>query len=287
MLPIYAYRLTAPELGVPPAEAEPQDVAQRFYENLTAELHATAVGIAVVATAVNSLLDWRIVILPADIARFSPQTSTLKAMLTVLHGNDRLDGWFTQDLRTFLGELDAARTALDYYLDECELITPERAGMLHARLLQGLWQPLSRTAKSIVVEIERSMPVELPDLYTQNTRVVSALLTGASNGLRPCLNGEGKLYVPPLPQRRRWPRRTVLQNCVIFSAGNVQSAFVRDASAGGLGLGRVSGLKRGDKVRIEMANGRKLQGTVVWTSVGSAGVRFEQSLAPDDSLIAV
>jgi len=86
------------------------------------------------------------------------------------------------------------------------------------------------------------MPVELPDLYTQNTRVISALLTGASNGLRPCLNGDGKLYVPPLPQRRRWPRRTVLQNCVIFSAGNLQSAFVRDASAGGLGLGRVSGL---------------------------------------------
>jgi hypothetical protein len=46
-------------------------------------------------------------------------------------------------------------------------------------------------------------------------------------------------------------------------------------------------LKRGERVRIEMANGRMLHGTVAWVTGGTAGVRFDVTLPVTDSLIAI
>lgn len=287
MLANDVFRSHALQVPSPPDVAENQQGSRRLFENLACELHATAVGIAVVTTAANAILDWRTTLRPEVIARFAPEGVTLRSLLTVLQAQDGSGLRCAEELANFLDDMDMARGLLDDYLDDCDTITAQRASIVHARVLQAGWQPLCRSAKGIVVEVDHDLPVALPELFAQNTRVVSALLTGAANGLRPCLNAEGKLYVPPLPQRRRWPRRTLLQNCIIYSDGQRQNAFLRDASAGGLGLGRVTGLSRGDRVRVAMTNGRTLHGVVIWTAAGSAGVGFMHALAPDDPLIAV
>jgi hypothetical protein len=263
------------------------ETGNRLFEHLLSEVHATAVDISVVTTAVNTLNDWRTRIDPVDLARFSPHGATLRALVPILDDNRCLEQSALADLLKFLSELEAARAALDSYLDDCETISPARSATVHASLLQSIWRPLSGEARHLILRLEQTAPTTLPDLFIQNTRVVSALLAGAANGLRPCLDSDGRLYVPPLPQRRRAPRRTVLQNCVIHGEDFVQTAFVRDASAGGLGLSRISRLKRGERVRIEMANGRILHGTVAWVTGGTAGVRFDVALPVTDSLIAI
>ncbi len=232
--------------------------------------------------------DWRTPVAPGDIARFTPQTATLKALLLVLDNNHTVDGRVSAELLSFIAEVDTARAALDAYLDDCEVISPERAGLVHARLLRASWRTLALDAKRHIINLERAGPAPLSELYSQNTRIVSALLNGAGNGLKPCLDENGRLYIPPLPQRRRAPRRSVLQNCVVNGpAQMVQTGFIRDASAGGLGLGRVSGLKRGDHVRVDLANARQLHGSIAWVTGSSAGVRFDVTLKPNDNLIAV
>lgn len=263
------------------------DTGNRLFEYLLSEVHATAVGIAVVTTAVNTLNDWRTRIDPVDLARFAPHGATLRALVPVLDDNRCLEQTILTELLKFLSELESARGALECYLDDCETISPARSGTVHASLLQSIWRPLCGEARQHMLRLEQAAPSALPDLFVQNTRVVCALLSGAANGLRPCLDTDGRLYVPPLPQRRRAPRRTVLQNCVIHTEDFVQTAFVRDASAGGLGLSRVSRLKRGERVRVEMANGRILHGTVAWVTGGTAGVRFDVTLPVTDSLIAI
>lgn len=288
MLPIRNFRFTNSGLSPLEPDINAADGHHRLFEHLTSEAQAVAVEIAVITTAVNALNDWRTPIMPSDIARFTPQTATLRALLLVLDNNDTVDSRVSAELLSFIAEVDAARPGLDAYLDDCEVISPERAGLVHARLLRASWRTLALDAKRHIIDLERAGPAPLSELYAQNTRIVSALLTGAGNGLKPCLDENGRLYIPPLPQRRRAPRRSVLQNCVVNGpAQKVQTGFIRDASAGGLGLGRVSGLKRGDHVRVDLANGRQLHGTIAWVTGSSAGVRFDVTLDPSDSLIAV
>lgn len=263
------------------------EVGNRLYEHLISEAHAAAVSIAVVTTAANALNDWRTVVRPADIARFAPDSVALRALLPVLITHDALDEDLIRDLALFLDEMEFAGLGLEAFLDDCEEISAPRAATVHARLVQVSWRTLSQEAKTLIIALERAAVAPLPELHGQNARIISALLSGAANGLKPCLDDAGRLYVPPLPQRRRAPRRAVLQNCLVHGPHFTQTGFVRDASAGGLGLGRISGLKRGDRIRVDFASGRQFHGAVAWVTGSAAGMRFDVALAPTDSLIAV
>lgn len=259
----------------------------RFFENFTSEVQATAVGCAVATSAINALTDWRCQILPVDLARATPGPTALRALLAVMAVNDDLGPFFAPSLEVFLNDLDEARAGLDLYLDCCVELGAKRAGSLFADRLQRQWRPVCLQAKAVVGETDAALPITLPELYAQNSRIVESLLTGAANGLRPCLDEHGRIFDPPLPQKRRWPRRTILQNCKVFHGTTIQNAFVRDASAGGLGLDKVHGLHRGDTVSIELSSGRVLRGQIAWAASGSAGLRFDIALPAVDPLIAI
>ena len=285
--------LIARTLRLTPTATEPDGAAQageagnRLFELLISEAHSTAVGVAVIATAANALNDWRASVRAGDMARLAPESSGLRTLLPVLVEHDVIGPHTVQNLRAFAACLDDANADLDCYFLDCEAISKPRAALIHARPLQARWGELARVTKTLIVDMEREAIVPLPDLHTQNTRVISALLAGAANGLKPCLDDRGRLYVPPLPQRRRAPRRAVLQNCIVRGPSHMQTAFVRDASAGGLGLGRIAGLKRGDRVRVDFACGRQFRGTIAWVTGSSAGLRFDTMLDPSDALIAI
>jgi hypothetical protein len=287
MLNAPIFRFTHSAVVMDESQAQASETGNRLFEHFISEAHSAAVGVAVIATAANALSDWHIVARPADIASFAPDSAPLRALLLVLEAHDVLDRARALDLTSFIGELDRARDGLDQFLDDCEAISAPRAALIHARLLQSHWRALARDTKILIAGLDGASPMPLPDVFSQNTRVISALLSGASNGLKPCLDDAGRLYMPPLPQRRRSPRRAVLQNCLVRGPHHLQTSFVCDASAGGLGLGRISGLKRGDCIRVDFANGRQFQGTVAWVTGSSAGMRFNKPLDPADVLIAV
>lgn len=262
--------------------------SDRFLERLICEIHALAVDIAVTATAANSLNDWRCSVDHHEVARFAPQPVTIAALLTILEYQELFEAEISEALISTVADIQAARAELEIFLDDCEAISAARAGAVHARLLQARWRALAHGLRSMLLTVETSLSDRLPDIYRQNSRVVSALLNGAGNGLKPCLDDKGRLYIPPLPQRRRAPRRTVLQNCIVHhGVDQSQMGFLRDLSSGGLGLGRISGLKRGDRVKVKLASGRLLCGVVAWIKGNSAGVRFDVPLDPADGLIAV
>ncbi len=259
----------------------------RLFEHLISETHATAVGIAVIATAANAMNDWRSVMRSSDIARFAPDEAPLRALLPVLIEHDVVDPSTATQLISFLDDLAFASGGLNSFLDDCEALSLPRASVLHARMLQICWRALAQDTKTLMLDLEHAPASPLPERHGQNARVVSALLCGAANGLKPCLDEAGRLYVPPLPQKRRSPRRAVLQNCLVHGPHDLQTGFVRDASAGGLGLGRIAGLKRGDRVRVDFISGRQFHGTIQWVTGASAGMRFDAPLRADDVLVSV
>jgi hypothetical protein len=281
----FRYSATAEHADGAPLQAG--DIGDRLFEHLISETHATAVGVAVVATAVNALNDWRSVVRPGEIARFAPDDAPLRTLLPVLIEHDAIDEPLTSAIISFLDDLAFANTGLNAFLDDCETLSLPRAAIVHARMLQACWRALAREAKTVMLDLENSSALPLPDLHGQNARIVSSLLSGAANGLKPCLDDAGRLYVPPLPQKRRSPRRAVLQNCMVHGPHQLQTGFVRDASAGGLGLGRISGLKRGDRVRVDFVSGRQFHGTIQWVTGTSAGMRFDAPLSPGDVLVAL
>jgi hypothetical protein len=267
-----------------------QDLGPRytaFIENFTAEVHATAVAIAVVTSAVNAMDDWRIDIDPADIARFAPETGALRSLLELCHATLDLEPLERLGLDDLLVSIDGAQELLDGYLDETATLGIGRAASIHGRRLQIAYRRLACETRSILTRLDMAVGADIPELYLMNTRVLSSLLAGASNGFKPCLDPDGRLYVPDLPQKRRWPRRTVLESCTITFGAASFPAFVRDVSCGGLGLERVGGLRRGDGVSIEMASGRTFSGSIAWVSGDSAGVRFDIPLRATDPLVAL
>ncbi len=287
-LAVRTFRPSAIEWATPhTADAAPRHAPSIFQETVTSEVHALAVAIAVVTSAANSLADWRTTISPADVARFAPHWRPLSAMMTFSRDTDSLGAALTTALDDFIGQIDEANDALTRYLDDAEVLGEPRAGALHALQMQSGWRRLCGETRNMLIEFDDDLTRGLPELYLQNSRVVCALLTGAASGMRPCLDAEGRLYVPELPQKRRWPRRAVLEPCLVRAGSTCQMSFVRDASCGGLGLDRISGLRRGDVVEVEMGSGRRFQGTIAWAADTTAGVHFDAVLPADDPLIAI
>jgi hypothetical protein len=62
-------------------------------------------------------------------------------------------------------------------------------------------------------------------------------------------------------------------------------AFVRDVSAGGLGLERVPQLVPDSIVFVELPSGRRFAGTVAWCDNAAAGIRLSKPLLPNDPLL--
>lgn len=287
MLHARSFRFAATADHAEEASLQAGEAGDRLFEHLISETHAIAVGVAVVATAANALNDWQRAIRPSDIARFAPDDAPLRMLLQVLIEHDAIDEALTPGLLAFLDDIAFASAGLNAFLDDCEALSAPRAAILHAHRLQTCWRALARDTKTVVLDLEHAPGASLPDLHRQNARVVSALLSGAANGFKPCLDEAGRLYVPPLPQKRRAPRRAVLQNCLMHGPNGLQTGFVRDASAGGLRLGRVSGLKRGDRIRVDFVSGRQFHGTIQWVTGASAGMRFDVPLSPGDALVAL
>ena len=60
-----------------------------------------------------------------------------------------------------------------------------------------------------------------------NSKVLIELLQDTVLGASPCLNAEGRITLPDLPQRRRTARRTICQPCTITHNRTTSEAFVR------------------------------------------------------------
>jgi hypothetical protein len=184
----------------------------------------------------------------------------------------------------FFDDLAPARIALDRYFAEANHIGEDRAAALHLLAVSAAWRRACQDALLAVRQLHSEL-MQLPRQYASNSKLLNNLLQDVIMGGSPCLDGEGRISLPNLPQRRQSARRTVCQPCQLTYNRVTAQAFVRDVSPGGFGLERVPQLVPKTQVEIELPSGRRFTGVVAWCSGSSAGVRFSRALLPNDPLL--
>ena len=276
---------TTSHLSVAP-EIDTGNDTRRLIETIVCSIDRLALDTAIVMSGVNTLRQPHTALKADDIARFIPQQETqLSLMLETLSEQSGV-AFSLPETEHLLAHIYDGRTLLQTYVSEETELGRQHARIVYAERLNLVWVEICRSVKQLIDETNIEMRLSLPHAYRQNSAVLSSLLSGAMNGLSPCLNEQAQLYAPQLPQQRRWPRHSVLQSCTIECNGIAFDAFVLDASAGGLGLEQMpNDLARNTAVRVTMECGRIFDCIVAWSKGGRSGVKFHAQLRPTDPLL--
>lgn len=261
------------------------DSSMPMLEALVCEVHSAALLTATVASAINYFKHPGGAKGESDLKPYVPSEPAIVSVLR----NGMLETDLNDDtvrlVTQFFDDLAPARIALDLYFADANHIGEDRAAALHLMALATTWRRACQEALLAVRQLHADLQI-LPPQYTSNSKLLNNLLQDASIGGTPCLDAEGQIALPDLPQRRQSARRTVCQPCQLTYNHVTAQAFVRDVSPGGFGLERVPQLVPKTVVQIELPSGRRFTGVVAWCSGSSAGVRFTRPLLPNDPLLS-
>lgn len=277
---------------IEPSEAEfwaqeAHEIASPFQplmEKLVTDTHSAALMTAAVTSVINTFRD-AAPRTPGDIASYIPDASGLRFSLDLLTQDAQLSLDVRQALDAYFSHLQACLIDMDGYFSDVRTIGVDSAMALHRFSLASAWRLVCLSAADAVRELALETEGRLPDLYNLSAGILQRLLDAAARGQSPCVNAEGRPYLPALPQRRRGSRRILNQPASINTADYAGRLLVRDVSQGGLGLDRVRRVKDGDFATITLANGRVLTGTIVWRKGPRAGLRLTNPLRHGDPML--
>ena len=254
-------------------------------EALVCEVHSTALLTATVASAANA---FRRDGAERSEAGLKPYVPREPAIISVLR-NGMLETDLNEDTARlviqYFDNLGPARIALDRYFADANHIGEDRAAALHLLAVSTAWRRACQDALLAVRQLHADSQ-RLPAQYANNSKLLNNLLQDVIMGGTPCLDGNDRIALPDLRQRRQLARRSVCQPCQLTYNRSTSQAFVRDVSPGGFGLERVPQLVPKTQVEIEMPSGRRFSGVVAWCSGSSAGIRFARPLLPNDPLLS-
>lgn len=152
--------------------------------------------------------------------------------------------------------------------------------------LAAVWRKLADDLQRIVQDLEPETRFRLDSGYSENALCLGRLLKDAVSGGEAQIDAMGNVTLPILPQRRREPRYTLLQPCKVTARRQTWMAFARDVSRNGLGITSTASMSLREPVVVELANGRKFAGRVVWSKDGNHGINFNDPIAATDPLIS-
>jgi hypothetical protein len=274
----------AGDLGLP-VEPTATVAADPLIEAMVCELHTAALYTAVLASAVNAIGQAGGNSKPSELLAMMPNDSAFQLANTRWMLDAGVSPLVLLAVHDFMSELEPARAVMQRYAVDAAVLSLERAQVLHRLLLMDTWRRLARMAVEAIDRLDLDLAGRLPAFYSETTCKLRDLLLAAESGGSPCIGEGGILFVPALPQRRRSSRRTLLQNCMLTCRGRMHRAFVQNISSGGLGLSRAPVLIRDEPLSVELRNGRRFNGSVVWSSGSFAGMRFTVPLSQRDPIL--
>ena len=272
-------------IGEGPGPSGRIDAEALLVRALVQEVHIAALITAGAASAVNA----------ASTRRGPKALSEARALIADFPA--QLDDWprrildeyvpigTLEDISGFYALFRDARGRLLSFEREAIAIGLDRAGPLHLRSLTTAWRLTSRhglaAARGLTVDVEQL----LPDAYAGNLATLTGLLNEVITGQACLCDASGAINLPNLAERRRTPRRSLLQTAHIRFGNSEVVVFVRDVSLGGLGLARMPRIAPGEVVVVELSCGRVLRGQIAWQNGENAGLRFDRQLRPTDPLL--
>ncbi|MFN3869559.1 MAG: PilZ domain-containing protein [Hyphomicrobiaceae bacterium] len=190
-----------------------------------------------------------------------------------------------QSIAVFYSLFQQSRSRMLAFEREATSIGLDRAGAVHLVPLTRGWRLAARHASIAVQALTEEATYILPETYQQNVATLTLALDHAIAGRPALLDTDGRIVLPVMAERRRTPRRSLLQTAHLRIANTTVLVYARDVSVGGIGLANVPPLPPSDTALIELSCGRVLRGKIAWQDDGNAGLRFERPLKPTDPLI--
>ena len=152
--------------------------------------------------------------------------------------------------------------------------------------MAAVWRKLCDDCNETVQQLEPETRWRLSGLYTGNTLMLGKFLKDVAASGHSCVNTIGEVTLPVLPQRRRTQRYTLLQPCKILAQGRTQIGLAKEVSKSGMSIECEFHFSLKEPVTIELRNGRRMKGIVVWNREHKLGVQFENPLPEADPLVA-
>ncbi len=81
---------------------------------------------------------------------------------------------------------------------------------------------------------------------------------------------------------RQNPRSRVRIRAHLHFGETCQATTITDLSLDGAGLDGAIGVAPGDAIELELINGRRLSGHIIWRLMGCCGIQFAEPLRLDD-----
>lgn len=264
---------------------KPQRAPNPLLETFVTDTHTAALLTATITSVANALHVPGTARTQAELQLYLPRDPAVLSGFPRWAVEAGVSPNAAETVLAFFADLGPARRQIERYFTDANAIGLDRASALHRLTLTSAWRGTCRSAAAAVSHLASETEADLPELYELSASVLGRVLDAAALGETPCLNGAGQPFLPALPQRRTSARRMLCQSALVTAAGLKVHAYVRDVSASGFGLEQMPVLDAGQSISVELASGRRFNGSVVWYKAGRAGMRLNRTLTPTDPLL--
>ena len=122
------------------------------------------------------------------------------------------------------------------------------------------WRQLCHEAAPIVVAMEPLVKRRLPKSYLEDSSMLVRYLKEAANFETARVDVWGEISLPPLNQRRQYPRVAIRTPCRLVWSSTTVDAELRDASRTGLAVECKHALEKGQELSVEIQDGNFARG---------------------------
>ncbi len=266
--------------------AEP-DHGNALFEALVCEFHWTVLHVAAIASCMNASVAQNRAWMLRSCSNFIPvETPVIRAALHTWQEIGLASELASSLRKVYLDLFEAKRQTLPI-IRNAGTFTGPTISLAKLQQIAALWRKLSEECEAAVQSLEPEARWRLSGLYTGNSLVLGRFLREAIAGSHDCVNQVGEVAIPVLPQRKKTQRYALLQPCLVRAKNGNAIAFARDISRNGIGLTCDQSLHLKERLIVELRNGRKMKGTVVWAKDDQVNVQFEEPLAADDPLFVL
>lgn len=257
-----------------------------LFEALVCEIHWAALQIGGIACIMNACMERGMATIPNSCRnQFPVEPPVVFAALSV---------WDDFGIEKKLGtrvellykQLAHARSSTEPFIGLSQADNLNRLPLQTVAQLTALWRGLARDACDVVNSLEPEVRWRIGGLYSENSIMLNRFLKEALQGKSSCVDVQGEVILPVLPQRRKAQRFALQQPCKLAVRGKVLAAFGNDVSMYGMGLSCEFPFKLKEIIYIEIKTGRRFKGVVAWSNGTRLGVQFDTALERTDPLIS-
>ena len=152
--------------------------------------------------------------------------------------------------------------------------------------VEDAWRHVCGTALGAIATLRETLAAVRYSRPPVNNEHAEALLRSAKAGGCPCIAEDGKVRMPRWAESRAHTRHVTEIKALAHLPGASHMVVIENASRTGLGLSGVRDIAPGTRVAIDLEDGQRLTGKIMWTRSERAGVHLEDMLPAGHQLLA-